>query len=167
MYQMSNSRSSRRTLNLPTSPGVYVLVLEVPQDVKLCTKSGKTFSICRGLYLYVGSAMRGLRARILRYLEKSTRKHWHIDYLLDYALLRMIVYSVVTQNYSVRPECALSREIARSCNVTPVPGFGCTDIRKFGVVSNLYRSNVGLKVVSDVMDVMRRLFNNVHILTIY
>ncbi len=166
MAQTDNNKTPQ-ALNLPTSPGVYVLVLEVNQDISIRTKSGRMFNITAGHYLYVGSAMRGLRARLLRYLKHLERKHWHIDYLLEYALLRMIMYSIVSSHViGGRPECVLSREIARSRNVVPVPGFGCTDIRRLGVISNLYRSKVGLSIVPEVMDIMRRLFNNVHVLTI-
>ncbi len=58
----------------------YILIFEKSgsSDVRLRTRS-----ICmrEGLYLYVGSAKRGLEKRIGRHLRKRKKRFWHIDYI--------------------------------------------------------------------------------------
>jgi Uri superfamily endonuclease len=44
-----------------------------------------TFYFPAGFYIYVGSALNGLDARITRHLSKNKKKRWHIDYFLDRA----------------------------------------------------------------------------------
>ncbi|HSF57479.1 MAG TPA: DUF123 domain-containing protein [Candidatus Binatia bacterium] len=35
-----------------------------------------------GTYVYTGSAMKGLAARVKRHCSRKKKIHWHIDYLL-------------------------------------------------------------------------------------
>jgi len=35
----------------------------------------------KGLYLYVGSAKRGLKQRLARHMKKRKNRFWHIDYI--------------------------------------------------------------------------------------
>ncbi len=145
---------------LPSEPGVYILVIRVTNDICVVTKA-KTFNIRRGLYAYVGSALSGLRRRLTRYLRKPTRKHWHIDYLLEKASLLSVLYSL-TENREVRPELELSRELEVLPLFEPVPGFGCSDLRE--VRSNLYRYKYEDydSLLETLREVMTRLFGNVH-----
>lgn len=43
------------------------------------------FRFPRGYYLYIGSSMNGLDARVRRHLTLEKKLHWHIDYFLAYA----------------------------------------------------------------------------------
>ncbi len=43
------------------------------------------FRFPRGYYLYIGSAMNGLDARVRRHLAGEKQLFWHIDYVLKYA----------------------------------------------------------------------------------
>jgi len=146
--------------NIPNEPGVYTLILGLDTDTQIVTKA-KMFSLREGLYVYVGSALSGLRRRLVRYVKGPARKHWHIDYLLDKAILIAVVYSTTRQR-EPRPELVLSREFEKQIDLfEPIPGFGCTDLRK--VKSNLYRYrnsdlNSLLTIVSEIME---RLFGNV------
>ncbi len=150
-------------LNIPDRPGVYTLVLCLSRDAEIITKA-KMFSLREGLYVYVGSAFNGLRRRILRYIRGPARKHWHIDYLLDKAILLALAYSVTSQR-EPRPETLLSRELSKMTDLfEPVPGFGCSDVR--GVKSNLYRyRRCDLTSLLGVLaEIMRRLFGNVQVM---
>ena len=64
-------------------PGTYALVL--PAASKKSIEIGKigAIEIKSGFYLYVGSAFGpgGVKARIKHHVKKSSRPHWHIDYL--------------------------------------------------------------------------------------
>ena len=59
----------------------YLLQIEAGRNFK--TRVGKLGSLYfkKGYYLYVGSAKRGLEARIKRHLRKDKKIFWHIDYL--------------------------------------------------------------------------------------
>lgn len=100
--------------------GTYVLILEVESDVIVKTK-GRSFSIEKGYYAYVGSAMNGLLQRIQRHLKQDKRRHWHIDFLLDTA---RIVAAIILPS-----EHPLEKRIARVLAKTffGVKGFGAND----------------------------------------
>lgn len=58
----------------------YVLVLEKRRSSGV--RIGKrTIFMENGLYLYVGSAKRGLQQRLSRHLKKRKNRFWHIDYI--------------------------------------------------------------------------------------
>ena len=77
----------------------------------------------KGNYVYVGSAMNSLNARINRHLSEEKKLHWHIDYLLknQNSEIADIIYNISTKKI----ECELSREISSKCE--GIAGFGCSD----------------------------------------
>jgi len=83
-----------------------------------------------GRYVYIGSARRGIAARVSRHkrlaIEKSGKLHWHIDYLLVNPHTKWAGVVVLEDGI----ECKMSKQIAAMSGVTaPVPGFGSTDCR--------------------------------------
>jgi Uri superfamily endonuclease len=94
-----------------------------------------------GLYLYVGSARRGIEVRSARHerlaTSKKGKRRWHIDSLLihpDSVLTRIEAFPGVG-------ECDLSRRIADLCGITvPIRRFGASDCRS-GCPAHLYRSD--------------------------
>jgi Uri superfamily endonuclease len=101
--------------------GCYILILNLKNDSKL--KIGKLGEInfSKGNYIYVGSALNGLDARIQRHLKKEKKNHWHIDYLLKKADIIDIFYK---QN-NVKEECEIARKIENS--LEKINRFGCSD----------------------------------------
>lgn len=61
----------------------YLLRIALDRDIKTHVGSLGDLHFKKGAYLYVGSAKRGLKARIERHLVKKKRIFWHIDYLLS------------------------------------------------------------------------------------
>ncbi len=61
----------------------YVLVIKIASNAHIQVGRLGDTAFREGLYLYVGSAKRGLDKRIRRHLAKEKRLHWHIDYILD------------------------------------------------------------------------------------
>jgi Uri superfamily endonuclease len=61
--------------------GVYVLLIWV--KIKTTIRIGKLGPLMfgRGLYFYVGRALKGLEARIEKHLRRNKKHFWHIDYL--------------------------------------------------------------------------------------
>lgn len=81
-----------------------------------------------GWYIYAGSALGGLAARLRRHLHgpSSGKLHWHIDYLAplgrDKAFRTAAAGSV--------SECALNTLVAGLPGAfAPAPGFGSSDCR--------------------------------------
>lgn len=61
--------------------GGYILVLDVPNRVRVHVGKLGKFTLTRGTYLYGGSARNGIAARIRRHLNGGNSVYWHIDYL--------------------------------------------------------------------------------------
>jgi Domain of unknown function DUF123 len=81
--EMSARRIATRELQSVSQPGCYSLVIELKQRKKIRVgKLGKV-EFQPGIYVYTGSAMGGLRARLLRHLSDTKKMRWHIDYFLN------------------------------------------------------------------------------------
>ena len=77
----------------------------------------------KGYYVYIGSAMNSLVARINRHLSDDKKLHWHIDYLLknESSEIRDVLFNVSDKKI----ECDLASTIAEDGD--EVPKFGCSD----------------------------------------
>lgn len=65
--------------------GAYILVLQLRRPREVDVGSLGRIAFEPGYYVYVGSAMRSLTARIDRHLRHRKTMHWHVDYLRDVA----------------------------------------------------------------------------------
>ncbi|MEJ5253662.1 MAG: GIY-YIG nuclease family protein [Chthonomonadetes bacterium] len=112
--------------SIPNTPGIYQLVLWLPETVTLQVGRLGMFTFPAGRYIYTGSAMGGLRARIARHLRAEKRLRWHIDYFLPYA----VVQDIRVYPSSDVTECALNAQTlsARGARVV-ASGFGSSDCR--------------------------------------
>ena len=72
--------SKKTALNI--LKGIYVLIIQVSNDVAVQVGALGKLTFTKGLYAYVGSAQVNLEKRVGRHLGKEKRKFWHIDYLL-------------------------------------------------------------------------------------
>ena len=88
------------------------------------------FEFPAGDYVYTGSALRNLEARIRRHQSSVKKMHWHIDYLLAAPGVR--VREVLRHGEC---ECQINQRVV---GAIPVPGFGASDC-KAGCVSHLKR----------------------------
>jgi sugar fermentation stimulation protein A len=102
--------------------GSYLLVLRL--DRQKLVKIGRLDTIVfqKGYYIYVGSAMNNLTARIQRHRRIRKREHWHIDYLTQAAdgFLSLPIRS------SQREECKIADSLSLMLASGP-PGFGSSD----------------------------------------
>lgn len=103
--------------------GTYLLILynDKPFTMEVGSLGERSFK--RGYYVYVGSAMRGLEARIRRHLGKSKKLHWHLDYLLPGRMAHVKTYRI---RRGERLEGAVARGLLGICD-DYVPGFGSSD----------------------------------------
>jgi sugar fermentation stimulation protein A len=121
---MNTCTSLCRTLEATALPpgGTYVVVL------RLATKRGLVIGrlgrreLPRGYYAYVGSAKRGLAARLHRHIHGAVTHHWHVDYLRPQT--RVIGWH--TYAGDSQPECQLAGRLMQTGRIA-VPGFGASD----------------------------------------
>ncbi len=98
--------------DIPASPGIYLLLIWLPEamDLKVGALGMKPFK--RGLYGYVGSAWGpgGLRARLSRHAKLEKPQRWHID-----ALTRNVspLGALYWEGAEKETECLLARLLAR------------------------------------------------------
>jgi Uri superfamily endonuclease len=109
-------------------PGIYTLVLFLPQSSRMVVGSLGAIDFARGFYSYTGSAMGpgGLK-RVDRHIQvlegiKTTRR-WHIDYLLPSTSL----VEAFTTRTTLDHECCIAKAIGK--RLQAVPRFGCSDCR--------------------------------------
>ncbi len=105
-----------------TVGGAYILFVELLESVHVEVGSLGVIQFSPGLYAYVGSARRGLEARVLRHLRRDKRTRWHIDYITPYAA-RAWATVIPADN---PPECAISQYLLRVAKKV-VKGFGASD----------------------------------------
>ena len=100
--------------------GCYCLIIELTE--KSIIKIGKLNEIKfkKGNYVYIGSAMNSLEARLKRHLSDEKKLHWHIDSLLKKAEITDIIY-----NKNKKVECELSKYL--ETKTSGIKGFGCSD----------------------------------------
>ncbi len=79
-----------------------------------------------GWYVYVGSALGGLGARLCRHARPEKRRHWHVDALREAAELVAVACHVSPE----RLECAAAASIAALPGASlPAPRFSASDCR--------------------------------------
>ena len=105
--------------------GIYIAIFQLPRTRGITVGKLGRFVFARGLYFYVGTAQRGLSARLDRHARKLKPLRWHIDYLAQYA--HMLGAIVVAGPREL--ECRLAGRLAgRGCSA-PVPRFGASDCK--------------------------------------
>lgn len=112
--------------------GCYLLLLDLPRDRRIQVGRLGRFTFRKGTYVYVGSAQRGLAARIARHVRRRKRFHWHIDYLRA-ACGRVTALPIHSSRHQ---ECDVARAVAALLEPGP-PGFGSSDCR---CPTHLFRS---------------------------
>jgi Uri superfamily endonuclease len=103
--------------------GVYVLTIQVDENVDVNVGALGKLTFEKGLYAYVGSAQANLEQRIKRHLGKEKRLFWHIDYLLNESAARIV--KVLYKQANRIEECEIAKAIGERGE--PVDGFGCSD----------------------------------------
>jgi Uri superfamily endonuclease len=110
----------------PSSPGTYVLVLYVASERSIEYGRGRAATFGEGYYLYVGSALKGLKGRLSRHFTHPARLHWHIDRLLCHARLVEVWYRKDREHR----ECAWAKRLLVAEALRPTPfAFGASDCR--------------------------------------
>lgn len=103
--------------------GSYCLILEIKKHIKARIGSLGKLSFEKGVYVYAGSALNSLEARIKRHFGKRKKKFWHIDYLT--ARKSVIVKEAYCKLSERKEECEIAKGFMKIGK--PVKGFGCSD----------------------------------------
>jgi sugar fermentation stimulation protein A len=102
--------------------GSYILIMELNEDRVIQMGKREEHPFPKGFYLYVGSAMANLTARMHRHLRLRKRFHWHIDWLRAQASVR----AILPIRSSARLECSIAEGLSSLADWS-VAGFGCSD----------------------------------------
>lgn len=103
------------------SRGSYVLLIRLTGEQVIATGNLADIRFSPGFYAYVGSALNGLRPRLLRHLSGEKKRHWHIDYLLE----RAFIIDIAVHKAESRSECAIAGTLSTAFDT--IPGFGSSD----------------------------------------
>lgn len=127
--------------------GTYALIIENNQDSTIKVGRLGEINFLPGIYVYSGSALNSLNARINRHLSPFKKLHYHVDYLLDSIHCR--VGEVVYVESSQKLECALASSL--STLGVEVPQFGSSDCQ---CPSHLYYFNS----IDQAIEICRKFF---------
>ena len=105
--------------------GVYSLIIKLNKDQILKIDRLGKIEFKKGLYIYTGSAMNGLKSRVKRHIRKKKKKFWHIDYFL--ASEHAKISDILLIRTDKKIECGLNSIIANLPNAKMIKGFGCSD----------------------------------------
>jgi len=107
--------------------GGYCLILSLDSKASLGAK-GRAFVLAPGTYVYCGSALNSLNARMERHIRNFSggqiKRFWHIDYLLPRSKRLTIVKAATNSNI----ECNMV-SILTNKGLKPIHGFGNSDCR--------------------------------------
>jgi Uri superfamily endonuclease len=130
--------------------GHYALLLRLTAPVHLQIGALGSFTFPAGWYVYTGSALRNLQARLQRHFRPEKKLRWHIDYLTSHKACHTIgavVVPAADPDDEIEPEALTvggasvpAREHAEECAVNrlviatlgavhPCRGFGASDCR--------------------------------------
>ena len=104
--------------------GVYIAVFYLAEARLIRVGRLGRFRFAHGVYLYVGSAQRGLSARLRRHGRRGKPLRWHIDYLSTRAAMLGAILVPGTRDR----ECRLAAELAQRYGRF-IDGFGASDCR--------------------------------------
>jgi Uri superfamily endonuclease len=107
-------------------PGTYLLLLRLDAATELGVGRLGRFEFLAGWYLYAGSALGGLDARLRRHARRVKPRHWHVDALREVADLELVAIRVGRE----RLECAAAARVAALPGARiAAAGFGASDCR--------------------------------------
>jgi len=116
------------TNQLPSEKGSYLLLLKLLEPIEIRVGKLGRIGFERGWYAYAGSAFGpgGLAARLKHHLRPVQKRHWHIDYLRDEAIVMAIWMAQGPPSREHDWAWILAK---RPWSGKWVRGFGCSDCK--------------------------------------
>jgi len=107
--------------------GTYCLIAFLPTEARISVGALGAQVFPRGLYVYVGSALRGIENRVRRHKSSTKNVRWHIDYFLEKA---DILSTVAIPCEAKQVECEVVRALLKCEGARAlIDGFGSSDCR--------------------------------------
>jgi Uri superfamily endonuclease len=103
--------------------GTYLLIIDLKNNSSIKIGKRGIIEFKKGFYVYVGSALNSLQARVSRHFSQEKKLHWHIDYFLtdeNSNIVEVLFYSGIE-----RIECDLALKISEKGK--GIEGFGSSD----------------------------------------
>lgn len=108
--------------------GAYQLFIEIEIDIDIEVGKLGLCHFAKGNYIYTGSAMRNLKARVDRHLRKDKKIKWHIDYLLNNPNVKIISTKLYPSDS--KTECSINQStISHYKAEIPIKKFGSSDCK--------------------------------------
>ena len=125
--------------------GSYILFFSVDSIRHITVGRRGTIEFKPGCYAYAGSALNSLERRIERHYRTEKKLFWHIDYLLEHA--------VIIKDFRIESPLKLECTIARSLSqkMEHVPGFGCSDCSCSSHLFYHKNENLMKKYIKDII----------------
>ncbi len=101
--------------------GIYLLLVYLPFTSKIRVGALGEIEFEEGYYVYVGSAQKNLKRRIERHARKEKKNKWHIDYLLEHAILEDVCVYELSKEY----EEIIAKKLG--LDYPNIRGFGASD----------------------------------------
>jgi Uri superfamily endonuclease len=108
---------------ISTDSGCYSLIIRLTRQKRIRVGKLGVARFPAGTYIYTGSAMKGLAARLSRHCRRKKKIHWHIDHLL--ALPEARVKKIIVYPPAPRQECRQNQRIAARAGAAVI-------LRRFG-----------------------------------
>ncbi len=126
-----NKKRETLTNQAISQPGCYLLLLRIEKNISLRVGKLGSFYLKAGYYAYAGSARRGLKGRITRYLSPAQKCFWHIDYLLRHPEVRLEgLFLFPGVFFPEFDEHILIKKLLENGSKAVIPGFGSRDCRE-------------------------------------
>jgi len=103
--------------------GSYLLLIKLNEERNIKYGIRKNNLFKKGHYVYVGSALNNLEKRIQRHLRSNKKKHWNIDFFLEYGKIINIYY----KENDYREECYIAGLLKDI--FLPISNFGSSDCK--------------------------------------
>ncbi len=108
------------------TPGFYCLILHLQEPAKLKAGNRPLEIFPAGYYVYCGSALAGLEARLARHFRSDKRPHWHIDTLTETGT----ILETWAGESAIRMECNCAKAVLGLPQARLIHrGFGASDCR--------------------------------------
>jgi len=132
--ELSSSAGSRvspgagrvRAALISGDSGIYCLWMRLKSPARIRVGALGRFLFPSGYYAYIGSAQKGLRARIARHCRRRKRLRWHIDFLLTRATVVRVLVWRDGRDGECRRAAVVGGILGARCLL---PGFGASDCR--------------------------------------
>ncbi len=122
--------------------GSYAMVIHVRNNLPV-TIGGTPIELRKGYYLYIGSALNGIKRRLKWHFRKGKKIHWHVDNLTENGKIVDVYYVICNRKI----EC----EIAERISLQKIRGFGDTDCKCGG---HLFYSPDMESIIKEIQNVM-------------